>query len=213
MMMVRKYSFVVSLLIAFFTVSVQAQEQTAQQVVQATVDSLLKDLKANKASYKKDPEAFHTALTRILTPVVDVDGIARSVMTVKYSRRASPAQMETFKANFEKGLMQFYGNALLEYEGQGIKVLRTTPTESPDRVSVAMEIKGSNNEVYPVSYTMVKLNGKWMLRNVVVNGLNVGKLFRDQFAAEMKSNRDDLGKVIDNWADAVKKAQAAAESN
>lgn len=142
-----------------------------------------------------------------------MDGVARSVMTVKYSRRATPQQMETFKTNFEKGLMQFYGNALLEYENQGIKVLRTTPTDSPDRVSVAMELRGNNNTIYPVSYTMVKLDGKWVIRNVVVNGLNIGKLFRDQFASEMRNNNDNLDYVINNWADAVKRAQESADKD
>lgn len=212
--MIKKYShFIFSvLLVCFSTLTIAAEELSPQQVVQNTVDVLLKDLQVNKAKYKTNPAAFHEALHNILSPVVDVDGIARSVMTIKYARRATPEQMETFKINFEKGLMQFYGNALLEYENQGIRVLRTTPTDNPDRVSVAMEIKGNNNTIYPVSYTMVKLEGKWVIRNVIVNGLNIGKLFRDQFASEMKSNNDNLNTVINNWADAVKRAKDSSES-
>lgn len=211
-MMIKKYShFIFSCALAIFSTVVLA-EQTPQQVVQSTVDVLLKDLNANRVTYKKDPTAFHKSLHGILVPVVDVDGVARSVMTVKYSRRATPQQMETFKNNFEQGLMQFYGNALLEYENQGIKVLRSTPTDSPDRVSVAMEIKGNNNTVYPVSYTMVKLNDKWVIRNVIVNGLNIGKLFRDQFASEMRNNNDDLDYVITHWADAVKRAKESSDT-
>lgn len=61
----------------------------AQQVVQQTTDTLLADLKANKVQYKADPAAFYASLERILGPVVDVQGIARGVMTVRYSRRAS----------------------------------------------------------------------------------------------------------------------------
>ncbi|AZS52142.1 toluene tolerance protein [Entomomonas moraniae] len=214
MMSIKKYSqFVFVLLFAVFSTLTLAAEQTAQQVVQATVDTLLKDLNTNRAKYAKDPEAFHKALHTLLTPVVDVDGIARSVMTIKYARRATPEQMETFKANFEQGLMQFYGNALLDYEGKGMKVLKTIPSDSPDRVSVQTEVKGNDNTIYPVSYTMIKLNGKWMVRNVVVNGLNVGKLFRDQFASEMRNNKDDLNYVINDWADAVERAQEQADSD
>nr|WP_236254044.1 ABC transporter substrate-binding protein [Entomomonas asaccharolytica] len=213
-MMIKKYSHLVfTCLLAIFATSVVAAEQTPQQVVQSTVDVLLKDLNANRAKYKRDPATFHASLHSILTPVVDVDGIARTVMTVKYARRATPQQMETFKANFEKGLMQFYGNALLEYENQGIKVLRTTPTDDPNRVSVAMELRGNNNTIYPVSYTMVKLDGKWVIRNVIVNGLNIGKLFRDQFASEMRNNNDNLDYVINNWADAVKRAQESSDKD
>lgn len=214
MMIVKKYSqFIFALLLAVFSTVTLAAEQTAQQVVQTTVDALLKDLYANRAKYAKDPEAFHKALHTLLTPVVDVDGIARSVMTIKYTRRATPEQMATFQTNFEQGLMQFYGNALLDYEGKGIKVLKTIPSESPGRVTVQTEVKGNDNTIYPVAYTMIKLNSQWKVRNVVVNGLNVGKLFRDQFASEMRNNKEDLNYVINDWADAVERAQEQADAD
>lgn len=57
---------------------------TPQQVVQGTVDELLSDIKANKAAYKADPQKLYATLDRILGPVVDAEGIAKSVMTVKY---------------------------------------------------------------------------------------------------------------------------------
>jgi phospholipid transport system substrate-binding protein len=51
------------------------------------------------------------------------------------------------------------------------------------------------------------------MRNLIINGINVGKLFRDQFAQSMQNNRNDLDKVIDSWADTVAKArQATGES-
>lgn len=212
--MFKKYSqYAFTVLLAVFSTAALAAEQTAQQVVETTVNVLFKDLNTNRAKYTKDPEAFHAALDKILTPVVDVDGVSRSVMTVKYARRATPEQMKKFQKNFENGLMEFYGNALLSYKGNNIKVLRTIPTTSPDRVSVATEVKGTDGTIYPVSYTMVKLNGKWLVRNVVANGLNVGKLFRDQFASEMRDNKDDLDYVINNWADAVEKAQQQSDKD
>ena len=85
---------------------------TAQQVVEQSVEHMLDDLKVNKERYRTDREAFYQSLNEILGPVVDVRGISRSIMTVKYSRLASPAQMQRFEENFKRSLMQFYGNAL-----------------------------------------------------------------------------------------------------
>jgi len=62
-----------------------------------------------------------------------------------------------------------------------------------------------------VSYTMVQLDGQWKLRNVIINGINVGKLFRDQFADSMQRNGNDLDKTIDGWAEVVAKAKDSAE--
>ena len=59
---------------------------------------------------------------------------------------------------------------------------------------------------------MVEQNGQWRMRNVIINGINVGKLFRDQFAQSMRDNRDDLDKVIDTWIDTVAKARAETDT-
>ncbi|MGP9824182.1 MlaC/ttg2D family ABC transporter substrate-binding protein [Ectopseudomonas khazarica] len=182
---------------------------SAHEVVQQTTDTLLADLKANKDEYRRDPAAFYQSLNDILGPVVDVDGISRGVMTVRYSRQASPEQMSRFQENFKRSLMQFYGNALLEYDNQDIRVLPATGKQDAERTSIGMEIRDGKGVVYPLSYTMVSMDGVWKLRNVVINGINVGKLFRDQFAQSMQNNRNDLDKVIDTWADTVARAREA----
>ncbi|MBD9457323.1 ABC transporter substrate-binding protein [Pseudomonas sp. PDM05] len=179
---------------------------SAHELVQDTTNKMLADLKANKEQYKQDPTRFYDALNTIVGPVVDAEGISRSIMTVKYSRKATPAQMQTFQENFKKGLFQFYGNALLEYNNQGITV-DPAKDESGDRASVGMTVKGSNGAVYPVQYTLEKINGEWKLRNVIINGINIGKLFRDQFADAMQRNGNDLDKTINGWAGEVAKAK------
>jgi len=196
-------------LLAILPLFAQA-EQTAQQVVQQTVDSLLSDLKTNKASYMANPQAFYDTLNRILGPVVDSEGIAKGVMTVKYSRQATPEQVKRFEETFKNSLFQFYGNALLEYDNQDIRVLNTGKQDQ-DRASVNMEVVGGNGAVYPVQYTMVNQGGNWRLRNVIINGINIGKLFRDQFADSMQKNRNDLEATIAGWGQVVAKAKDAAK--
>ena len=179
---------------------------SAHDLVQDTTNKMLADLTANKEKYKQDPSQFYNALNTIVGPVVDAEGISRSIMTVKYSRKATPAQMQTFQENFKRGLFQFYGNALLEYNNQGI-VVDPAREESGDRAEVGMKVSGSNGAIYPVSYTLTKINGEWKLRNVVINGINIGKLFRGQFADAMQRNGNNLDKTINGWAGEVAKAK------
>lgn len=183
---------------------------SAHEIIQDTTTRLLADLAANKEKYKQDPGAFYDALNGIVGPVVDADGISRSIMTVKYSRKATPAQMTRFQENFKRSLMQFYGNALLEYNNQGITV-SPAKDENGNRTSVDMQVKGNNGAIYPVSYTLEKINGEWKVRNVIINGINIGKLFRDQFADAMQQNGNDLDKTIDGWAGEVAKAKEVAQ--
>ncbi|MFP3369840.1 MULTISPECIES: phospholipid-binding protein MlaC [unclassified Pseudomonas] len=198
-------------LLAAFPLLVVAA-QSPHDVIQGTTTELLGDLKANKEQYKSNPGAFYDALNRILGPVVDADGISRSIMTVKYSRKATPEQMQRFQENFKRSLMQFYGNALLEYNNQGIIV---DPAKADDgkRASVGMKVTGNNGAVYPVQYTLENIAGEWKVRNVIVNGINIGKLFRDQFADAMQRNGNNLDKTIDGWAGEVAKAKQTADSS
>ena len=106
--------------------------------------------------------------------------------------------------------MQFYGNALLEYNNQGITV-GPAKDESGTRTSVDMQVKGTGGAVYPVSYTLENLNNEWKVRNVIINGINIGKLFRDQFADSMQRNGNDLDKTIDGWAGEVAKAKEVTD--
>jgi phospholipid transport system substrate-binding protein len=184
---------------------------TAAEVVKQTTDELLADLKANKELYKTDPSSFYAALDRILGPVVDLEGISKGVMTVKFSRKASPEQMQRFEQNFKTSLMRFYGNALLEYDNQEIIIVPGTGRQEPGRESVNMEVKDSKGTVYPLSYTMVDLDGSWRMRNVIINGINIGKLFRDQFAQSMREHGNNLNQVIDTWAETVSKAKQSTK--
>ncbi|MFK3946391.1 MlaC/ttg2D family ABC transporter substrate-binding protein [Pseudomonas fulva] len=198
------------LLAAFPLLAVAAQ--SPHDVIQSTTNELLSDLKANKQQYKANPNAFYESLNRILGPVVDADGISRSIMTVKYSRKATPEQMQRFQENFKRSLLQFYGNALLEYNNEGIVV---DPAKADDgkRASVGMKVTGNNGAVYPVQYTLENIAGEWKVRNVIVNGINIGKLFRDQFADAMQRNGNNLDKTIDGWAGEVAKANQSADSS
>src|SRR5690606_25056149 len=96
----------------------------------------------------------------------------------------------------------------LEYNNQEIRVLPASGAQDPERASINMEVRDEKGTVYPVSYTMVSQDGRWMMRNVVINGINVGKLFRDQFAQSMRDNRNDLDKVIDTWVDVIARTKS-----
>lgn len=182
-------------------------QMSAHQTVEDVMGRLFADLQQNRESYKQNPEDFYAAMDVYIGETVDVAGIARSVMTVRYSKRATAAQMTRFEQNFKNTLLRFYANALLEYNNNDVRILPPLAPESAERAEVRMEVKDTRGTVYPVSYTMVKINDRWMLRNVIIEGINVGKLFRDQFAESMQRNRNNLDVVIDSWAETVARNQ------
>lgn len=189
-----------------------AAAATPQQVVEETSNRVMEVLDSNRELYRKDSEAFLEGLSEVLDPVVDYEGIARSVMTVRFSRDASPDQVQRFIDTFKRSMVQFYGNALLEFDSGEISVLPPRNRDKrEDRASVNMEIKTANGTVYPTTYTMINKDGQWMVRNVIVEGINIGLLFRDQFAQAMQTHNNDLDKVIDNWGGVVAESREKVE--
>ncbi len=189
------------------TASVAQAQMTAHQTVEDVMQRLFADLQENRASYKQSRDEFYRAMDGFIGETVDVEGIARSVMTVRYSRRASAEQIRRFEQNFKDSMLRFYADALLEYNNNDVRILPPANPEGAERAEVRMEIRDNRGTLYPVSYTMVKIKGRWMLRNVIIEGINVGKLFRDQFAESMQRNRNNLDLVIDNWAETVARNQ------
>ena len=183
----------------------QAAAQTPHQVVEDTSVRVMETLNANRELYQQDSDAFYTGINEIMEPVVDFQGIARSVMTVRYSRSATPEQMERFIETFKRSMVEFYGNALLKFDNGKIEVLPPArgSQQTEERASVDMEVRANNGNVYPVTYTMSNVDGQWKVRNVIVEGINIGLLFRDQFAQAMQAHRNDLDAVIDNWGGVV----------
>ena len=183
----------------------QAAAQTPHQVVEDTSVRVMENLNANRELYQQDADAFYNGLNEIMEPVVDFQGIARSVMTVRYSRSATPEQMERFIETFKRSMVEFYGNALLEFDSGKITVLPPArgSQQTEERASVNMEVRANNGNVYPVTYTMSNVDGQWKVRNVIVEGINIGLLFRDQFAQAMQAHRNDLDAVIDSCGGVV----------
>ena len=191
----------------------QAAAATPHQVVEDTSVRVMEVLDANRELYKQDSNAFLEGLNEILDPVVDFHGIARSVMTVRYSRSASDEQMERFIDTFKLSMIEFYGNALLEFNSGKIVVLPPArgSQQSDQRASVDMEVQANDGNIYKVTYTMANIDGQWKVRNVIVEGINIGLLFRDQFAQAMQAQRNDLDAVIANWGSVVAESREIVE--
>src|SRR5690554_1073127 len=83
--------------------------------------------------------------------------------------------------------------------------------QTEERASVNMEVRSNSGNVYPVTYTMANIDGQWKVRNVIVEGINIGLLFRDQFAQAMQTHRNNLDAVIDNWGSVVAESREAVE--
>ena len=195
------------LLVIFVALPLMASAAgSAHDLVQDTTNDILAALSTNKEQYKKYPTKLYDALNTIVGPAVDTEGISRSIMTVRYSRKATTSQMQRFRKNIKIAMFQLYGTALLEYNGHGITI-GPAKEELGDRTSIGIAVRGNNGTIYPVQYTMDRINGEWKLRNVIINGINIGKMLRDQFSESMQRNGNNLDETISIWGGEVDKTK------
>ena len=63
-----------------------------------------------------------------------------------------------------------------------------------------MDIHTNSSTTIPVTYQLVlDAQGQWKVRNVLLNGINLGLTFRNQFASTVEANRGNLDKAIANF--------------
>ena len=169
-----------------------------KKIEQVTVE-LLDIIATYRESYPETEVAYFGKLDQLLSAHVDFGFIARNVMG-SYGRSASPEQRDQFVEIFRNGLVETYGRGLISYNDQKIVLLDATPVaEGQRRVTVKQEIRSSDN-VYPLEYSLArKKSGEWMVVNVVINGINLGKTFRNQFVQSAQRSAGDIDQVIGGW--------------
>jgi phospholipid transport system substrate-binding protein len=187
--------------------SVPTPGKSAEERVQEISDDVLALIEEARGYAKEDSERFYREFTALLDPAVDFESFARSVMAAHY-RSATPEQRQRFADSFKWGLVRTYALALTEFSNGTIRVLPATqPPRNPRLHNVRMEVVTPSGNVYPVQYAMaLGRDGAWRVRNIIVNGVNIGLTYRNQFAGAMKdpANGGSLDKVIDGWSDMLK---------
>jgi phospholipid transport system substrate-binding protein len=177
--------------------------QSAETIIEQTSDGMLALIEESRAYVKDDPERFYTAVEALLRGVVDFKGFARSVMAAHY-KSANTDQRERFAETFKWGLVRSYSLALTEFsDGEIALVPSDRPQRSPTRKNVKMEIRLGSGEIYPVVYSMALSKDQvWRMRNIIINGVNVGLTYRSQFASAVQDPKyaGSLDAVIDAWA-------------
>jgi len=179
-------------------------EEDLKRYVDENTQKLVQKLNAEKGLYEKDPEAFYASMDETLQEFVDFRRIAARVMG-RYARQTTPEQRDAFVEKFKRSLFDSYAQALVSAEDFEIIVKEATILpQNEDRASVEMELISASGNRYPVTYSMYRTgDDRWMMENVIVEGVNIGLAFRDRFAKEMEENRGQVQAVIDGWGDAV----------
>ncbi|MFZ9872411.1 MAG: MlaC/ttg2D family ABC transporter substrate-binding protein [Steroidobacteraceae bacterium] len=161
---------------------VNASEPNA--LIDTAANAMVTELESRRAELRKDPAKLGELVDRILLPHFDVNHAARLVLG-RHWRTATPEQRQQFIDAFYGSLMSNYGDALLEFTGDRIKVLPTPVPADAVSASVRTEVRRSNGTRVPVNYSLRKTEAGWKVWDVVIEGISYVKSFREDFGAEI----------------------------
>jgi phospholipid transport system substrate-binding protein len=177
-----------------------AQEQTPEALIRDNITGFMADLDAREDYYAKNVNELKKLVDESLDEVADFRYIGASVMG-KYFRNATPEQRRRFADVFRQTLIDIYTRGLVTFDYDELRVIDDQrPQRYEDQTSVEMEIVANNGDVYPVSYSLRQADDEWRVVNVIVNGINLGLTFRNQFDQAMSDNNRDYDAVIQNWS-------------
>jgi phospholipid transport system substrate-binding protein len=183
--------FLAGLALAVLTLSASlpAQANTVDnsdptKLIETSANIMVSELDARRAEFRKDPAKLRALVERVLLPNFDVDHSARLVLG-KHWRAATPEQRQRFIDAFYGSLMTNYGDAMLEFTGDRIRVLPSTVAPDATSAVVRTEVKRSNGQKIPVNYSLRKTAQGWKAWDVVIEGISYVKSFREDFGAEI----------------------------
>ncbi len=203
-----------SLLLLFFVSPVWAQgdPQDAHKLVDERIHTLLARIEQLKTLPEINEKQRILAVEEVLGSVVDFKRITRRVMA-KFYKKSSKKQKVDFYTVFKQTLLNTYAKGLWEFEDYKIRLKPLkTAHQSQRNTLVEFEVITSSGQIFPVIQSLFyhKKNSRWMVQNVIISGVNIGQLFRDQFARLVTQNQGSIDLAIQAWVLEGKPSQNSA---
>jgi len=176
------------------------------QLIESSANMLLAGIDARRAEFRKDPTGLYALVEQTLLPHFDTPHAAQLVLGTHW-RKATPEQRQRFVDAFYKSLLYTYGDAMVEFTGDRLKVHATKVAPTDERATVRTEIKRSNGSKVGVNYSLRKVNGEWKAWDVVIDGISYVRSYREDYGAEVQQK--GLDAVITRLETKAQSAKAA----
>ena len=154
------------------------------QLVQTAASAMLKDLDAHRAEYQKDPSKVHRLVDQILLPHFDTEYAAQLVLA-RHWTTATAEQRKRFVDAFYKSLLNNYGNALVGFTADRLRVFPYNGDANAQFATVRTQVRKSDGSQVSVNYSLRHTDQGWKAWDVVIEGISYVKSFRDDFGAQI----------------------------
>jgi phospholipid transport system substrate-binding protein len=180
--------------------------QSPSDIVQTAAQGMLKDLDADRAAYKKDPEKTTDLVNKYLLPHFDTEYAARGVLGAHW-RTATADQRKRFVDAFYHSLITNYGAALADFTSERLQILPAKVDPGSDRATVRTYVKRDTGDRISVNYAMRKTPEGWKAWDVAIDGISYVNSYREDFGPQIE--QQGLDSVIARLEKGEKPGQIA----
>jgi len=186
-------------LLALFPFSIESEEDPFI-FIDANAQKMVNVLIENVELFEKDRSLYEDKIKEIFEPMIDFRRVAASVMGKKYYLMASEDQRAEFVLIFKDSLLNTYAETLAQWGDSSISTVFPSEKENSLRMNVEVkQILNTGTSQYPVSYKLRKNKDGWKIVNIIINGVNLGLTFRNQFQALAILHDENIESTLRNW--------------
>ena len=198
-----------TLLKNFFTVLILSSsinlwsDENPYNFIDSNAQKMVIVLKENKSLFLEDRQLYEQKIKEIFEPMIDFRRVAATVMGKKYYLASSKEQRAEFVVIFKDSLLDTYAETLAQWEDQTITTIFPKNMEIQTNNLKNIEVQQTLNtgsSKYPISYKLRKnKDNSWSIVNIIVNGVNLGLTFRNQFQALAIKNNGNIESTLNGW--------------
>ena len=189
-------------LLVMFPFSIESEEDPFL-FIDANAQKMVNVLIENVELFEKDRSLYEDKIKEIFEPMIDFRRVAATVMGKKYYLESSKEQRAEFVVIFKDSLLDTYAETLAQWENQTIITIFPQNMEIQTNNLKNIEVQQTLNtgsSKYPISYKLRKnKDNSWSIVNIIVNGVNLGLTFRNQFQALAIKNNGNIESTLDEW--------------
>ncbi len=155
-----------------------AHASTPTEAVRKTVDEVVrivsnKELKKPANEHKRREE-----LRQAIGSIFDYTQMSQRSLA-RYWRDRTPAERKEFTQLFESVLENSYANKIESYNNEKVVYLREVV--NGNYAEVRSKVITAKHDEYSLDYRLMNENGKWMVYDVVIEGVSLVANYRGQF--------------------------------
>ena len=169
------------------------------ELIDAKSQEMVVILTTENNLFISNPKQFKNKIKNIFEPLIDFNRVSASVMGKKYYLSATQQERLEFIEVFKISLLDTYAETLSQWGDAEIITDFSYDERKNNIVSVKQDLITTNN-IYPIIYKLREYkNGTYKIVNIIINGINLGQTFHNQFQALAIEKNENISLIKSEW--------------